>query len=1537
MAKKPDKKRKKGEARTKQGQARLDAARRQIEASRRRSMGGRAAPFGAPQAGARRPEIPEEAEERPEEKREEARRERTPEKKEEKDKDKDKEEEPKEESEEADETKAKEGKEGPEGAKPGEEAEGEGKALKPPAETPVDAVTKGGEAAKTGGEVAKAGGEVAEGAGTAAGGGAAAAGGAAGGVAAAEAETGAATGGTSCLVQIIAAVIIGIIIILLVVIIAFILSQIDGAGRTPKEEPNQNSQADMIDRGKAIANANGGVNSLVQAEGMAGDNSFNTAKDKINDSAKNYPNLPNKEALNKMAEELSLNLEVLQSQAADDLYVAKQTKKITALTDKLKSETESCRETDEQCGLINQNAEKIDYAINEIKAYTFTKEETSLLGKEELVKIRPGMEINSLDLQYIKDNKVDIRILRLINHLGEAGWDKLKISRIVDFDQTDNESNVDNEDEATVSAHNSGQALDITIVGTYHCSKHWGLTDFRRPCYVYYQTGFRPNSSTSYGGPNGDSFDEIFANFAFGQASELLNGGSINAENWADFLVQAGISVLIEETGLTPTIFEFPTYDSGLGAYALGESLGVDPNVFERMLGAKNNDEAWTKLGASILAQSLNLPSGAFEGSTTDEILQNTAKAYLRKSLGIERTGEISDFGPQNLGAALIEKYLLTRDPDQVKERLRLSDNIFLKSLNLTPDITANYLSGTSDFNQFAAAVGNNQLAKLNKTYQGAGLERALGIPAGSWTGVSSNNDDILKRVGAAILARYISMDEESAYQNPNNFVNNIGKEAVVNITTIKQTEFANLIKGQDSPKKLTAVADNYMANKNSSDLNFAVRDGLLKNNLSSTKLAGGNFKSIFGPEILKDILFVTTNSLLERSVYSYQANFGDYTMSPGDIERIRLGDLSSVAYKIAGGIFDQELNLPIGFTQALIENREPAKDIMAKAGISLLAQALGINIQDQVLNQSWFEPNVIPSRLAQIKLESFGFKDNTFAGSIESVIAANGIKAVASALGLSEEELGRVRVQGPDDYIKSKLYAIDAALGIPNGTSLNFALGAVSAEGVVSSLAESLKETIKTSGIQGLATKLGLDASHLPAGDLLAAFMGQDLGALVNFFSSLTDSAINQDLLTSVNFFSQLVSTNGLDLKIIVANEGIKIFSQVINNSAATQIASIFVNQYLNGEPISVSELLKSSTGITNTEDAKAFLLGQAKSALAYWGVGQLTNAVNQVFGPVGLTYEQARAVFSSDPEARAAAGKSIGYAYLDLGLNRLDPSIPYGAARILIEGNDEDRRQFALSYLASKIEVGGITLTGADLNKIIKYFETGDFDELGPSVYALADNALGLPSGTVETIQYFIQNNGAIGFEVSDVSGWAEASFENWFQDQTGFDLGAIVNIQQSITSGQLVFTGDPETMIINFAANWLIGKIGSSIDSALGVPGLTNALLIGIFTGNWTQLAFALLSSFFATRCQDPVKITREHVRLVLGQSLNAPDTPSQIATFRQEDVNYYSGLRDDGEIDLRLRNVLYEKYGPVSMRVYKGMFTLPWSFDHIHIGY
>ncbi|MCX6811278.1 MAG: hypothetical protein NT039_01095 [Candidatus Berkelbacteria bacterium] len=1592
------KKKKKGEPETREGKARQDYAAKQIEADRRAAaaLGGAETPYGAPQTRPRR-YAPEEQEE-PEEQRERRRGgRRGGRRKGEKEKEKGKEEETKEEPEEKqpeeepgkEQPEEGEVKEGPEGeAKPGEQPEGEGTPGEvPPGEvepgvppeaapgaTPEVAAegTKDVLAAEGGKDLAEA--EVAKDV--------------------VEAEVakdvggeivlGEATGGVSILAQIAAAIVIIIVIILIVIIVLVLVGQIGGAGRSPKQDPNPNSQADMTDRGKAIANAGGGVNSLVQAKGMAGDDSYNQAKTEINNAVNQTaqgnsifpkalaqsPSTSSGGSLRDLSQELSVDLEVLQSGAGDDVYVANKTDKITTLTNQLKDKTNTCLGTDNNCKTINENADKIGKIMNEIKTYTYTKKDVTMDGKETIVKTQSGIEINPLDLQYIKDNKVDIRVLRLINHLAEAGWDRLKISRIVDFDPNDDESRVATEDEATVSAHNSGQAIDISIVGTYTCKKKdfTGSKTYHLPCYVYYQTGAKPNMLIPYGNPRGDSFNEIFTNFSFDEASKLLNSGNFDGGNFSDFLVQAGINALIQQTGMTPAIYEFPTTDSGFGAYAMGQSLELDPDTFIRMAQTQNDDTAWGTLGSGILAQAMGMPSGSFEGSNTDEILRSVANAYIRKSLGIERTSPTNDFGPQGIGTALLEKILFTRDPQKTKERLQLSDNILSKSLNLPPEIASSYLSGSSDYGQFAAAVGNNEITQLSYAYKGAGLERALGIPQGSWSGVTTNNGDTLRRVGAAILARYTLMDEDGAYQNPDSFVNNIDKQAVVNITVITQKDFANLVKGQDTTNKLKTVADNFIKNKSNQDLNFAIRDGLNKNNIDAAKLTGDNFKSIFSPKILNNLLIAANNSLLERSIYSYQASFGDYTMSTSDIERVRRGDISSVAYKLAGGLFDKELGLPIGFTQGLVENREAPRDILAKAGISLLAQALGINISGEVLNQSWYDPGVIPKRLAQTKIESNGLKDNTFTGNIDNVITANGIKPVVAALGLSEEEFGLVRSGQTNDYIRSKLYGIDAALGIPNGTSLAFATGSVTADQVISSLAASLTQTIQTGGIQGLATKLGLDAQHLPAGDLLGAFLGQDTATLVNFFSSLSDSSINQDLLTSNNFFSSLVSTNDATLQNIVATEGIKILSQLINNSQVNQIASIFINEYLNGGPYSVPSILQSSTGITNTQDAGAFVLGQARSAISYWGIGQITNAVNQTFGNVGINYDQARVLFKGDEntaqavyqqviarggstdeasqayrdamnQSRATAGKNVGYAYMDLGLNRLDPSIPYGASRILVEGTSEQKTQFILDYFASKIQIGGIPLSGETLQGVINYFNNGDFDDLSPQVFAMADNALGLPPGTVQTIQEFIQNNGEFGFDVSSMDNWADASFDGWFEKQTGFDIGAVINIEQSIASGQLTFTGDPESMAINLLTNWLIGEFGSKIDSALGMPGFTSALVTGLLTQNWIPMAMVLISKLFgfSIHCQDPVAVTREHIRTLLGQTLEAPDVPSQIAVYRQEDVNYYSGLKDNGDADLRLRNVLYEKYGPVYSRMYKGMFTLPWAFDHVHIGY
>lgn len=1574
-----------GEPQTEAGKARLRRAQEEMEAGRRAALGGEGpAAFGPAAGGVRRMRrrgMPEELEEPEEERKEESRRREEPRREKEKEEPEEKEEEPEEEK--------KEGKEAPEEEaqketeEPQAEAPPEETPSKTPEKAPAENLPQEGQAA---GERTVAGGEAAAEGGVAAG---EAAGAAAGEVAVAEGEAAAATGGVSILVQVIAVILIGIVIIILIIAIAFIISQIDGAGRTAKQEPNQNAQTDMTDKGKAVANAGGGVNTLVQAKGMAGDDSYNQLKDEINTNALKVVgnNLllpkalaagesPTEDNLTSLSQELSLDLEVLQSGAGDDIFVAEQTNKISQISNRMQAMTNNCQPDDSSCATINEDAKKMTGIMEEINNYTFTEKKTTLDNQQTIVKTKTGVEINPLDLSYIKDNKVDVRVLRLINSLASAGWDRLKISRIVDFDPNDDESQVASEDEANISAHNSGQAIDISIVGTYTCKKKdWsnflsGGKTYHLPCYVYYQTGARPNFLTPYGNPRGNSFDQIFTNFAFDEASKNLNLGNFDGNSFGDFLIQAGTNALIEEMGMTPRIYNFPTTDYGFGAYALGESLGIDPNVFSQMISAKNTNESMAAFGAGVLSQAMDLPSGSFVGNNRDEILRSIAVNYLKQSLGLERTSPMADFSPQNVGSALLEKILLTRDPDATKQRLSLDENTLNKSLNLPPNIASDFKNGQQSYEQFASNIGANQINVLNSTYKNGGIERSLGLPAGSWPGAAANDGSTMKKIGAAVLARYVLMDENSAYTDPDAFVNNLGKQAAVNITVISPDDFAGMVKGEDAKGKLNNIAKNYLSDKNGGSFNYQVRQGMQKLNIASGKITSNDFDKVFAPAELHDILYAVNNSALETSIYSYQAQFGNYTMDTSDIERIRQGDLSTTAYKVGGALFDQSLNLPSGFSQSLIESRQTPKDLLSQAGISLLAQALGIDVSSQALSYSWYGQGAIPQKLAQTKIEAKGFKPDSFKGNIDNVIAQNGTDPVISALALNQAEYDLLRASGGNDYIKSKLYGVDAAWGVPNGTAFNFATGAATADQVVSSLSGSLTQTIKNAGIPGIATSLGLDQNHLPSGDLLSAFLGQDSGAIVGFFSSLADSSVNQNLLNNNNFFTSLVSGDPANLKSVIASEGLNIFSKLISPKAPNPIISLLTNSYLNGGALSPSDTLKNATGVTNNGDVLTFLGGQAKSAVSYWGIGQITNAVNQTFGKVGINYDQARVLFAGDPnsaqakydqtiasggsqqqatfvyretmnQTRGAAGKSVGYAYLDLGLNRIDPNIPYGASQILIDGTSEERSQFALNYFASKIQIGGVPLSGGTLNGVINYFKTGNFDDLNPQVFAAADSTLGLPPGTVQTIQNFVQNNGAFGFDVSDAGGWAASSFNGWFQKETGFDLNSVINFQQSIASGQIVAAGDPETIITNLLINWAIGEFGSKIDSALGMPGFTSAAVSCAIPPHYgcIQLGMILLGKLFgfSIHCQDPVAITREHIRLVLGQALNAPDTPSQIATYRQEDVNYYSGLNDKDEIDMRLQNILYEKYGPVSLRVYKGMFTLPWTYDHIHIGY
>jgi hypothetical protein len=131
-----------------------------------------------------------------------------------------------------------------------------------------------------------------------------------------------------------------------------------------------------------------------------------------------------------------------------------------------------------------------------------------------------------------------------------------------------------------------------------------------------------------------------------------------------------------------------------------------------------------------------------------------------------------------------------------------------------------------------------------------------------------------------------------------------------------------------------------------------------------------------------------------------------------------------------------------------------------------------------------------------------------------------------------------------------------------------------------------------------------------------------------------------------------------------------------------------------------------------------------------------------------------------------------------------------------------------------------------------------------------------------------------------------------------------------------------------------------IDQEIDGATGINGFTRGLVVGLTTGNWLDLGVSIFSSLFGigeTKCQDPMEISQKHIRELVGWTLRAEETPLQIGVFRQEDVNYFNGLTDEGEGDPSIPNLVEMKYGPVESRANRGLFANQHMWNHIHIAY
>jgi len=1513
-----------------------------------------------------------------------------------------------------------EGKEGTEEGEPGEisetsEAEPSTEISEAPAETPEagEAGTEVGAAdtgtgtvaeagAETGGAAGEAGtGAGAGGAGGAGTGGAGAGAGAAGGAGAgaggagagAAGGAGAGTGGAGAgagaaggagagaaaephvaiAIGIIAAVVIIIILLVILAILLYVI--ISGWGKSGFSSADLN----IPEHNRAWAEANAvvgnGAPPVVASFNMENDDeSISRTLDDLNDDLSPILTSDSADSPAELLALLKQNLKTMEV-LEDDNQIARETYRALGFLNQLENKVNQNREKlGAKFESAIENITKLQGILNDINFYTFSKKENGPLGnffKKQKTKII----VNQIDKEYIRRNELDLRTYKLIVYLAHQGWDLLKFSRIVQFDPESEEAAVDSENEANVSAHASGQAIDVNIIGTIKCKKK------KIPCYVYFQTKYRPQGVgfLAYGFPRGQTFNDIFQNMALDGLGEKFSVGNFQGNNFADFAQSIGSATLLKGLGIDPTFMSLPLNPRNLGLAMLANNQGLSPEILNRVLNSPQ-ENINRSLGEGLVESLFSFPAGSLNGNSPEEILQNIVNSHLKEALNLSGTSWSGNLSKTGVGLGTLERAYGTTEAEKLKIWIGADPESAAYQLGVTGHDAASFANGAINLDQFAALVGQSHLGELQQTYQGAGLERALGLPPSSWSGILSNNKEVIKQAGAALAARHLFMNEAAAFNNPDNFLSSILSRAITS-DYISHSDLSAVF-GTNNDKEREKIFENlgknFLASTLNTQTNSVLRQALKNLGYNPYQISDQTLKEVFSSKNrlgrLADNLGEAVLSQISKGMI---ADLGGYNLSSDDLNNLEEGNFRPVLLKIGGLNLENTFNLPLNtFSNLFRGNKEKNKKTLTKSGMGVFASMIGVNIGNRTISDDWLNQGNFPQQIGRINIENLGFIADSFKGTIKDVLKSNGRDRIASVFNLSGNEISQILSgQGVNKTVQKKLKQIDFMLHTPAGSSLSFLKGNISAEKFSNLSGKAFMNSLSQGGVTELMKRLGLPASFRPGGNIKDALLGKGGKAMERFFTNIFGFNLDHAIGSSPGFNLGII-LNPNQAQSSIVREGLNKFAALIGGGNAGSITQELNKAYLSGEIFNPSTVL-STLNIPRVSDAVSFLNGNALQAITSFNISNLVKKLNDSFGEkvkninynfihnfifgdrtkakiaeaeaikraLGQGLDQAAADIAGAEAFRSTIdnlrnlnGAALSQTMMDLVMNQANSHIPFGVAQTVLSGNTAGLQNLALTFFEHE---AGVPL-GA-ISQIQNLVSKQGLENILNQGMSFIDSQLGFPLGSAQNLVSNLSGLAA-GFNLGNIEKWATAGFEHFISNEFGISPGTISSFNNALSSG-----GNPLVL----AGSAFMGQFGAGIDNSLGAPGFTNAVLMGLATGNWTQLAFlaadkifggmfgGIFGGMFGGGCENPTKVARHHVRKLLKQALFAPELPNQIIAFRKEDMNYFSGL-DPHDFYINgdrppLPDVAQDKYGPQESRINRGLFILPSMWDHLHLAY
>ena len=1180
-------------------------------------------------------------------------------------------------------------------------------------------------------------------------------------------------------------------------------------------------------------------------------------------------------------------------------------------------------------------------------------------------------------------------------------WKMFKIGRIFKASPYAKKEVPLEESKEHISAHHFGQAIDITVVGQYKCTTKMLFSKKTTwyPCYVFHQGGAPPSTgigkASSYAelsvplalagiqnelGPidlkKTRSFWESFIEIGEQSLQEEL---AIPSDYWyqGTFSIPEKIlaAYISQQTKISPqAIIEALAYndEEALSKGIIASQLNLPLGSLE----GRSWEERFVNTYQAYVRKALGLEGSDLKNFTS---AQDLGRAIIQKHFNV------SDWSEEEI--------------EQVFATISLSTTYYQNTWHISKE-KLETLVAQKDINKLAKEIGAKFQEDFIKKGASSYLEKWLGLPEGDVDSKtyqiaagryllaralqlenpeSAFNDPAyffnkapLSSAAAIDPCSFFSKNQSCPlylfFTNPGEYIEKI-KSATQETSNSKITldgAINTILKNNNNPiSTINSIKEAWRDKEQRKQIISALQSTaaqMLLDNLRIKSELPGIFTQIEAGNWGFALKLLGLNKITD-----------ELTLPPNVLEKLTLPDVDTteVVEELAAFKSLEALGInPWAIDQSILpDNWFKSSEKFASVATLLWFKNQGLDIitlDDQ--------------GRAQLSIKSLDDVVNLL-NSEEKLYAPQ----LASFLGISTEQLAILikEIDSNEQFGSSLLAEVDRRLGLENGSTLNLFSNKTSfsewSEQVWSAQLEKLGE-------QKISEQLNLPTKNdLTFNDLFQAIKQQDEEKLKGFFSEIGYAQMGKTFGLPPEIISNFFDPETLPDEIELLRESaIELLAQKIANNKETYETIIilyknYFDQNLNPDEIEFigrlgidpneAELQKRIAKSLDMpeKEAEPFVQNKIGTALANFSIAQIAKIQKEYLGEEAMSYKEIKQAFkpeitSTNPkdiavfhqkqrEIKKQQTEKLVYAFTDIALIKQDDSIPPGFTKALIKGSKEEKAEKISAWLANQAnlpleiqeEIQNLILT-QDISQI-------NWESVVRSIPQLNEYLTQLENLKTawEELQNIAQNINEIeNLDDANVILQNTAAVLEMIGIKTNIPLQEISqaiemfdNLQDISSFEELLQNGDLTIALLKMAED----RLGLPSINIGGVEiGVSDIVAIFVFSANpvtvlGMKLAGPILKAFglIGTKCEDPRIIAQKQIRTTIGEILKTEPPPLQIITLRKEDVYYFSGLNDKGEISEDLKDILTEKYGPLEKRGQRGMFISPLMWDHIHVGY